>query len=225
MQGRQLGHFSRGKPLVVVAIGSLVVLAALMGLWASVPRSGASESGLTYASSAVSISQFSFNPSNVNQGSQVSGAVDLLGGTPPYYLWFNDTPPGCSPSSNPVSINSPSYSFQCNPSSTGSYQVHLDVVDSSVPATKASQFASLNVNSNNNGNNNSNNGGNTSLSSLLPGGFLTFGIILLVVFLGAVVAIAAGVVALAILVPKRLRQLNETLAKSGLPPKEPKPPT
>jgi len=85
----------------------------------------------------------------------------------------------------------------------------------------------MNVRSSGNGNgNNSNNGGNgnTSLSSLLPGGFLEIGIILVLVFMGAVVAIAAGVVTMAVLVPRRLRQLNETLAKSGLPPKEPKPP-
>jgi hypothetical protein len=45
------------------------------------------------------------------------------------------------------------------------------------------------------------------------------------VVLGCIVAIAVGVVALAVLVPRRLRQLNETLARTGLPPKEPKPPT
>ncbi|MGP8072677.1 MAG: hypothetical protein ACLPZM_06065 [Thermoplasmata archaeon] len=54
---------------------------------------------------------------------------------------------------------------------------------------------------------------------------MEIGIILVLVFMGTMVAIAAGVVAIAVLVPRRLRQLNETLAKTGLPPKEPKPPT
>jgi hypothetical protein len=111
----------------------------------------------------------------------------------------------------------------------GSYFVNLDVVDSSVPATKASQPASLNVatsnseNGNGNGNNSSN--GNNSLGSLIPSGFLAIALIIVLALIGAIIAIAAGVVALAVLVPRRLRQLNETLAKCGLPPQEPKPPT
>jgi len=207
-----------------------MLLATLAAVSGDASRVSLPSSGLDLASTPVTITQFSLQPSSVNMGAQVNGTVGLSGGTAPYYLWFNNTPPGCAPPNNPEPTSSTTFTFQCNPSSTGSYLVHLDVVDSSVPVSKASQSASMNVRSSGNGNgngNNSNNGGNgnTSLSSLLPGGFLEIGIILVLVFMGAVVAIAAGVVAIAVLVPRRLRQLNETLAKSGLPPKEPKPPT
>ncbi|MGA8663543.1 MAG: hypothetical protein WB809_00510 [Thermoplasmata archaeon] len=220
---------SRLAGIFVVFAAVLMLVAILAVVSVNGPSISAPSSGLAPASSSVIIAQFSFQPSTVNQGSQVNGTVGLSGGTPPYYLWFNNTPPGCSPPSNPETTSSTTFTFQCNPSSTGSYLVHLDVVDSSATVTKASQTASLNVQTGGNGNgngNNSNNGGNgnTSLSSLLPGGFLEIGIILVLVFMGAIVAIAAGVVAMAVLVPRRLRQLNETLAKSGLPPKEPKPP-
>jgi hypothetical protein len=96
-------------------------------------------------------------------------------------------------------------------------------------AARASQPASLNVangnGGNGNGSGNNSNSGNNSLGSLIPSGFLTIGLILVLVYMGAIIAIAVGVVALAVLVPRRLRQLSETLANAGLPPKESKPPT
>ncbi len=219
--------FRRGGVFVVAVL--LILLATLVAVSGSAPRLPSPSSGLGLATTPVSITQFSLSPSTVTQNTQVSGMVSLSGGTPPYFLWFNNTPPGCSPQSNPVNSPSATYSFQCNPTSTGSYNIHLDVTDSSVPVSKASSGASLNVqssgNGNGNGNGNNSNSGNNSLSSLFPSSFLEIGIILVLVFMGTMVAIAAGVVAIAVLVPRRLRQLNETLAKTGLPPKEPKPPT
>jgi hypothetical protein len=95
--------------------------------------------------------------------------------------------------------------------------------------TRAPQSASLNVTNGNggngNGSGNNSNSGNNSLGSLIPSGFLTVGLILVLVFMGAIIATAVGMVALAVRVPRRLRQLSETLGNSGLPPKEPKPPT
>jgi len=227
MQGHGKIRSSRPVGVLAVVAAVLMLLATLAAISGDASRVSLPSSGLSPASTPVTITQFSLQPSNVNMGAQVNGTVGLSGGTAPYALWFNNTPPGCAPPNNPETTSSTTFTFQCNPSSTGSFLVHLDVVDSSVPVSKASQTASMNVRSSGNGNgNNSNNGGNgnTSLSSLLPGGFLEIGIILVLVFMGAVVAIAAGVVAMAVLVPRRLRQLNETLAKSGLPPKEPKPP-
>jgi len=205
----------------------MVLVVTLTVLSGGATRVSLPSAGLGPASPQVTITQFSFQPMTVNSGSQVTGTVGLSGGTPPYYLWFNNTPPGCSPSNSPISTSSMTYTFQCNPSSSGSYSVHLDVVDSSVPPSKATEQGGLDVNSGSNGNGNGSNnggGGNNSLGSLIPSGFLTIGIILVVALMGAIIAIAAGVVALAVLVPRRLRQLNETLAKSGLPPKDPKPP-
>jgi hypothetical protein len=229
MQLDRDGRFPWQGGAFAIAATLLILLAALAAFSAGAARVSAPWSELELASGPVTITQFSFQPSSVNPGTQVTGTVGLSGGTTPYYLWFNNTPPGCTPMMNPETSSSTSVTFQCNPSSTGSYTVHLDVVDSSTPATKASQTATLNVesgsNGNGNGNGNNSNNGNNSLSSLIPSSFLTIGLILVVVFMGAIVAIAAGVVALAVLVPRRLRQLNENLAKAGLPPKEPKPPT
>ncbi|MGA8303872.1 MAG: hypothetical protein WA691_10265 [Thermoplasmata archaeon] len=212
-----------------IAATLLILLATLAAYSAGAPRVSGPSGGLELASGSVTISQFSFQPSNANPGTQVTGTVGLSGGTAPYYLWFNNTPPDCSPSNNPVMSSSTTFTFQCTPTSTGSYSIQLEVVDSSTPATKASQTATLNVesgsNGSGNGNGNNSNNGNNSLSSLIPSGFLTIGLILVIVFMGAIIAIAAGVVALAVLVPRRLRQLNESLAKGGLPPKESKPPT
>jgi hypothetical protein len=221
------GRGSRRGGALAVSAAVLMLLAALAVFSSGTPALSAPSGELHLASGSVTITQFSFQPSSANPGSQVTGTVDLSGGTAPYYLWFNNTPPGCSPSPNPEMSSSTMYTFQCNPSSTGSYLVHLDVVDSSTPVSRASQSASLNVangnngNGNGDGNGNNSNSGNNSLGSLIPSGFLTIGLILVLVFMGALIAIAVGVVALAVLVPRRLRQLNETLAKSGMPPKPP----
>lgn len=211
----------------------LVVFAGAVVVSTTAPRPAPTASGVGLATGGLTIDQFSFQPPNVNSGSGTNGSLTLSGGTAPHYLWFNNTPPGCTPSSTPVTISTTPYTFQCHPSSEGTYTVHLAGVDSSVPSSTASGTTGLTVMSNGNGNHNgsgngsgSNNGGdgNTSLGSLIPSGFLEVGLIVALVFIGSVVAIAAGVVAMAVLVPRRLRQLNETLAKSGLPPKEPKPP-
>jgi len=45
------------------------------------------------------------------------------------------------------------------------------------------------------------------------------------VFIGAIVALAAGVIVMAVLLSRRLRQLNETMSRSNPPPSEEKPPT
>ncbi|MCI4343159.1 MAG: hypothetical protein L3J92_03465 [Thermoplasmata archaeon] len=232
MQGRGTGPASLQTSVVVGSV-LLLVFAGLVAVSAIAPRPSSTAAGLVLETGGVTIDQFSFQPPDVNSGSETSGSVTLSGGTAPYFLWFNDTPPGCSPSSTPVTISTTPYTFQCTPTSAGTYTVHLAVVDSSVPSSSASGMTGLTVMSNGNGNHNgsgngsgSNNGGggNTSLGSLIPSGFLEIGLIVALVVIGSVVAIAAGVIAMAVLVPRRLRQLNETLAKSGLPPKEPKPP-
>jgi hypothetical protein len=181
--------------------------------------------------SPVSINSFSFNPSTLSSGTQTSLSATISGGTTPYYLWFNNTPSGCSPMSVPEMVSSGNVQFNCNPTSTGSYMVQLAVLDSSTPRSHANANASLSVTSNsgnnNNGNNNSgsnsgNSKGNGSLS--LPSGLLQLGIIFGAVFLVSMLLIAAGTIATAVLVSRRLRQINETLAKANAPSKDPKPP-
>ncbi|HKV90693.1 MAG TPA: hypothetical protein VJQ43_05810 [Thermoplasmata archaeon] len=171
------------------------------------------------------IQSFSYSPSPVSAGTSTQGMIQVSGGTPPYFVWLNNTPPGCAPPSTPLTMSGVSTSFSCNPSTPGSYTIHLDLLDSGAPVAKASQSTSLTVNGNNhntNGSGNKNGGGNGS--SILPSGLLTVVTLLAVVFLGALVAVAVGVIALAAIVSRRLRQLNETLAKMSSPPEKAKPP-
>jgi hypothetical protein len=76
--------------------------------------------------------------------------------------------------------------------------------------------------SDNNGSNN-NSGGNGSFS--LPSGLVTLALVGGLVFVVLLALIAGGVVALAVITSRRLRQINETLAQMNAPPKGPTPPT
>jgi hypothetical protein len=197
----------------------------IVGPSGHVPTSPAA--GLTLSAGTLQITSWSFSPNPVSAGTQTQGMVSLSGGTPPYFLWFNNTPPGCGPPTNPQTSSSPSFQFQCSPSSSGSYNnIHLDALDSAAPPNKASQSTSLTVNSNSgNGNGSGGNGkGGSNSSSILPSGLLTILTYFVLIFMATMVIIAAGVLAIAVSVSRRLRQLNETLARTARAPNEGKPP-
>ncbi|HYM39755.1 MAG TPA: hypothetical protein VEY12_06400 [Thermoplasmata archaeon] len=188
------------KPFVVACISLLLALVIA-------PLATASTRSVQPA--ALLNVSLSFSPNPVNVGSQTQIQVSVTsGGSPPYYLWFNGTIPGCSPSSQPTQITGNSASFPCNPSSTGNFPAHLDVADNA--GDHGSTSATLNVQSGGgSGGTGSNGTGGIDLSflnNLLPivevTGF---------VFLGSTVAIAASAVALAILVPRRLKQIRKAL--------------
>jgi hypothetical protein len=220
---------------ILVPMALAIVVALLGSLVAVVPTAHPVAVEIPFigdSSTPVAIATFSLDPSSVSAGSSTTVSVSLSGGTAPYDLWFNSTIPNCGPPSTPVSSGGPQYEFSCQPSSQGGYSIHLDVVDSSVPSTRASAVADLAVvssNSGNNGGNNSNgnnngNGSGGGGSLALPSGLEELVLIIGLVFVGAMIAIAAGTIATAAIVSRRLRQINETLAKMNLPPKEPKPP-
>ena len=178
------------------------------------------------AGSPISDLNFNFQPSTVSIGGQVTASVTFSGGTPNFYLWFNNTPAGCTPG-GPQMSPSDSFTINCRPTSGGTFTTHLDVLDSASPPSRASATATLTVtgngnNNNGSGNNNSNNGGNGSFS--LPGGLITIAMFGGAAFLAALVAIAAGTIATAVKVSRRLREVNETLQKLTPPPTPPSPP-
>ncbi|MCI4318784.1 MAG: hypothetical protein L3K23_01455 [Thermoplasmata archaeon] len=176
------------------------------------------------AATQVSITSFSFQPSSVSANSQTSGSVALSGGMAPYFLWFNNTPSNCAPTSNPVMISSQQYPFNCQPSSTGSFNIHLDVADSSSPAGHTSASTTLTVTSNSgNGNGNGNNGGSGNGSSgfSFPSGLFQVALLLSIAFIGSMVALAAGMIATAVILSRRLRQLKEALERTGQLPSTP----
>jgi hypothetical protein len=231
-----MGVRSKGCPgfRYVVIIAVAIALAMLMpwsGIASTSHRTSPIVPGLGVASgSPISNLNFNFQPSTVSVDGQVTVNVTFTGGTPGYYLWFNSTPAGCSPSGDPQTTPSSSYEIHCRPTSSGVFTTHLDVLDSASPPSKASATATLSVtsggsnNKNGNGSNN-NSGGSGNGSFSLPSGLYTIALFGGVAFLGALVAIAAGTIATAAMVSRGLRQVNETLQKLIPPPDKPKPPT
>jgi hypothetical protein len=213
------------RPTLALGATLLFLLPFLAGLATASPADllGGHASGrLPLSVSGVQIQAFSFSPQTISSGSQTQGTIQLTGGTTPYHLWLNGTPTGCQPQSVPYVTSNLSTTFSCNPGSPGSYNIHLEVVDSSTPtATRASMTTSLQVNSNGNGNGNSNNNSHNSSGAgglNLPGGLVSVLTIFAIVFLGAMVALAAGVIAVAVSVSRRLRQLTEAIAQQPKPP-------
>jgi uncharacterized membrane protein YgcG len=227
------GRRGRNRSPLLIA-GVTLAFAAILLAWIAAPIAGSALTpasggvGPSPAATPVTISGFSFQPSTISVNAQTSGSVSLSGGTAPYFLWFNNTPQGCAPPSIPVTTSSMQFQFNCQPSATGAFQVHLDVADSSTPAGHNSMSTSLTVNSNS-GNGNGNNGGsggsggggNGSSGFSLPSGLLQVALLLSLAFIGSMVALAAGMVATAVILSRRLRQLKEVLERTGPPPSSP----
>lgn len=199
-------------------------LAALAPVAAAAPA-GAGGVAPTTLPLAIGIANFHFSPNQISQGSSTQGSFTITGGTPPFYLWVNNSAPGCAPPANPFETSNTSMSFSCSPSGTGNFNVHLDVVDSATPAGHASAQAQLTVNpsSSGGGGSSGNNTGNGSGLNL-PAGLFQVALLFGIVVLASIIAIAAGTIAIAVSVSRRLRQINETLAKmqSLEAPKSPK---
>ena len=211
----------------VVVLAGLLTLAGLLAVAGVLPAFPAQQSvgahgagRVTAAAPALSIASFSFNPSTIQANSSTQVSIQLSGGTPPFYAWLNNTPPGCQPGSVPEVTSNFSNSFSCSPTASGTFTVHLDVMDSAVPASKDSRSATLTVNSGSGGGGGGGGGGNGSFS--LPSGLLATVTLLALVFLGALVAIAAGTVATAVVLSRRLRQVKEALDKLQKPPEPPR---
>jgi len=216
----------------VAAILAVVAVLLISSVAIGVSRSSANVAGPTVAAGAPDGNlnvELSFGPQSITLGSSTQGNLAITGGTAPYFLWFNATPPGCEQSSQPTTTSVVPYMFRCQPTQSGNFGVNVTVRDSATPVDQATNIGNLNVISSNNNqhqnngsNGSSNSGGNGSLS--LPSGLFTFVLIFGAVFLGAMVAIAAGVIATAVLVSRQVRRLNETLAGMSRPPQPPKPP-
>ena len=203
------------KALVALSSALLLVLVIAPPAWGS-PGSPAPSATLPV--------NLSFSPNPVNVNTPTTGNYAISGGTPPYTIWENNTPPGCGPQSNPMITSNPTGTFTCTPTATGNFPIHVDVQDSA--GNSGSTQTSLSVTSGGSGGIGGNNTGGIDLSFLqnaLPI-LLATGIL----FVGATVAIAASSVALAILVPRRLKQIRKALEAQTTPghesPATPPPP-
>jgi hypothetical protein len=157
------------------------------------------------ASPPLTINGLVVSPNPVTAGSQFVVNVQVSGGVTPYTYGWNSIPGGCPMPGNRSS-------WQCTLSSPGEYLVAVNVADSGGNHASASQ--SFNVTSNNgnggsggngNGKSGSSNGNNSNgfnLSSFGP--FLFYGLIAGVVAFGLLVALTVGVIAIAVILSRRL---------------------
>src|SRR5438309_7722212 len=157
------------RRLALLTVGLLVVL--VLGVGVGTPPSIQSAGRLTAAFTV----SFSYSPSTTAANSQTQGMVSFSGGAVPFKVWLNQTPPGCAPSQVPLVTSNYSNSWQCTPTSSGTYDVHLDAVDNT--GTRQSATATLTVQSGGGGGSGSGNGTNpfAGLQDLLPI-FFTFAI-------------------------------------------------
>lgn len=198
---------ARKTPLAVLIAAILLAFVAVQSVAAApIPIRAAAPLNVT----------LTFSPNPVTVGSTTQIQVSVAGGAPPYYLWFNSSIPGCNPSNQPIQQTSASANYPCDPTSTGNFNAHIDVSDNALDHGSAA--TSLDVQSAGGGGNSGNNTNPFNLSGL--GDILGMVLIVVVISVACLVATAAAAIALAVLVPRRLKQIR--LALEGKPMKKPK---
>ncbi|MCI4371274.1 MAG: hypothetical protein L3J78_01350 [Thermoplasmata archaeon] len=222
------GARHRGALVAVVAVVLLAV--SVFGILGVSP-SPAHASTRLVADGAFTAS-ISFSPNPVSAGTQTQIHLDFTnGGSSPFTVWVNGSAPGCNPPSNPFTTSNHTNNFPCTPTSSGSYNVHIDAIDSAAYKTSTSGTLTVNTGSggctSNCGGNRSGSGNGTGSGSFsLPPELITMMFTLAIVFFAGLFALAGGVIAMAVLISRRLRQLTEAMAPSEKAPKESeKPPT
>src|SRR2546427_9372330 len=81
----------------------------------------------------------SFSPNPVPAGTETQIFLSFTsGGSSPFTVWVNGSAPGCAPPTQPFTTPNYTNNFPCTPSSSGSYNVHIDAIDSSGYKTSAS---------------------------------------------------------------------------------------
>jgi hypothetical protein len=132
----------------------------------------------------------------------------------------------------PFTTSNYTNSFSCTPTSSGTYNVHVDAIDntggrgstaSTLTVNPGSGGCTTNCGGNGSGTGSGNGTGSGGFS--LPEGLITTLFLFSVIFLAAIVALAAGVIAMALLVSRRLRQLTEAMKPPEREPPESKPPS
>src|SRR5205809_4737327 len=170
VEKKQRARIMKRRAVARVGLWVVLLLIVALGTPPSVPSIGR-----PVAAAPFSVS-FSWSPSTVMANSQMQGMVTFSAGAVPFNVWLNQTPPGCAPSQVPFVTSNYSNSCQCTPTSSATYDVHLDTVDNT--GTRESATATLTVQSG--GGNGGGGGGNgtnplSGLQDLLPV-FFTFAI-------------------------------------------------
>ena len=173
----------------------------------------------------------SFSPNPVSAGTQTQIHLDFTNtGSTPFTVWVNGSAPGCGPQTQPFTTPNYTNSFSCTPTSSGTYNVHIDAIDSSGYKASASNTLTVNTGgggctSNCGGSGSGSGNGSGSGGFSLPPDLVSTLFLFSMIFLGAIIALAAGVIAMALLVSRRLRQLTEAMKPPEKAPPESKPPS
>src|SRR5256885_4018581 len=134
--------------LWAVLISLLLVASAFGILGVSVPPARAPTTRLA-AEGTFTVS-LSFSPNPVPAGTQTQISLSFTsGGSSPFTVWVNGSAPGCAPPTQPFTTPNYTNNFPCTPSSSGSYNVHVDAIDSS--GYKTSTANTLTVSTGNGG--------------------------------------------------------------------------
>jgi len=205
----------------------LVVVSAFGILGVSLAPARAPAARLT-AQGTFTVS-LSFAPNPVPAGTQTQISLSFTsGGSSPFTVWVNGSAPGCSPPTQPFTTPNYTNNFPCTPSSSGSYNVHIDSIDSS--GSRSSTSNTLTVNTGNGGCT-SNCGGSGSGNGSGSGGFaipdslVATMFMFVMIFFAGLFALAGGVIAMAVLISRRLRQLTQAMKPPEQAPPELKPPS
>ena len=169
----------------------------------------------------------SFSPNPVSAGTQTQISLSFTsGGSTPFTVWVNGSAPGCAPPTQPFTTPNYTNNFPCTPSSSGSYNVHLDAIDSS--GYKASTSNTLTVSTGGGGctsNCGGSGSGNSTGGFAIPDSLVATMFMFVMIFFAGLFALAGGVIAMAVLISRRLRQLTEAMKPPEQAPPESKPPS
>src|SRR2546426_10687302 len=117
---KQRARIMKRRAVLRVGLWVVLLLVVAVGTPPSVPSVGRPTAAAPFTVS------FSWSPSTVNANAQTQGMVSFSGGAVPFKVWLNQTPPGCAPQQVPFVTSNYSESWQCTPTSSGTYDVHLD---------------------------------------------------------------------------------------------------
>lgn len=193
--GRRRAAFWIG--LWVVAAGMLVAALPTPGV-GGVHVAGAKGGALLATSPALApplTVSISISPNPVTSGIQFSVNAAVSGGVSPYTYNWQTVPPGCSAPGNVPS-------WQCTLSQTGTSSIQVRVTDQNGTQVSNSQSVTVNSNGGGGGGGKSNSSNGFNLSGL--GGFLTYALIGAIVAFALLVALTVGVLAIAVILARRL---------------------
>ena len=221
----------RRSGVLAVVLTVLLVVGSAFGVF-GVSLAPTRSQMIRLAAQAAFTVSLSFSPNPVSAGTQLQiSLVFTPGGSTPFTVWVNGSAPGCGPQQEPFTTPNYSNNFSCTPTSSGTYNVHVDAIDSSGSQGSAASTLTVNTGSggcttNCGGNNGSGSGsGNGSGGFSLPEGLVTTLFTFALVFFAGLFALAGGVIVMAVVISRRLRQLTEAMKPPELTPPESKPPS